>query len=267
MRKITKIVISLITILTVAMANIVPIYAVNWGAIDAAYKNTALQKVMTESAGWVPYGTGVLKISLPVLLNYYKGPAVFNPNSPSAYDEMKWVEGGGFDEARYAADYPDVVAVVGTSHNALWNHFKTQGVLEGRIAHYKCVFDGYTYLCEWQYSAVEAICLAQSCCNAAMSDYDKAVAVNNAMCGRFSYGYNGAENRNLAFTGAGICGDYARFYANAVSALGIPCAYVRVTNHAWNEVYIGGVWKIVDVTWNDTSGNQYLLIDSHPMAP
>ncbi|MBQ2184116.1 MAG: hypothetical protein II399_05715, partial [Lachnospiraceae bacterium] len=39
-----------------------------------------------------------------------------------------------FDPAFYAAVYPDVVAVFGTSENALYNHYKKYGKKEGRMA-------------------------------------------------------------------------------------------------------------------------------------
>ena len=49
-------------------------------------------------------------------------------------------EGVYFDEVQYAAAYPDVAASVGTSHNALWKHYKTKGIYEGRQAFVKDLY-------------------------------------------------------------------------------------------------------------------------------
>lgn len=42
-------------------------------------------------------------------------------------------DGGQFDAAYYAATYPDVAAALGTDANALYQHYKTFGVKEGRL--------------------------------------------------------------------------------------------------------------------------------------
>jgi transglutaminase/protease-like cytokinesis protein 3 len=59
-----------------------------------------------------------------------------------------------------------------------------------------------------------------------------------------------------------VCGGYAQaFYQLAVKS-GIPVK-LRISqshNHAWNEVKVGGKWRTVDVTWNDTTHtNRYLF--------
>lgn len=41
-----------------------------------------------------------------------------------------------FDSARYAADYPDLAAAFGNDKNALYNHYITNGIKEGRKAYY-----------------------------------------------------------------------------------------------------------------------------------
>ena len=259
MRKIAKIIVALATTAVLLLTNFTPAYGITNNTL---LYNNAVHKIANNMVGWAPYGSGVIKISIPVYLSYFKGPSSFAPNSPSLYDETKWVEGGGFDEARYAAENPDVAAMVGTSHAALWNHFKTQGVLEGRIAHYKAVFNGYTWLNPWQHQEVEAICLAQESCNAGMSDSEKAIAINNIMCAKYSYSPT-LENSRMTFTGTGICNDYADIYQSAMIALGIPCTKIIKNNHAWNEVYCDGACRVVDVTYNDQYGQKYLLSDYH----
>ena len=262
-RRAIKVMVAVMMVRSLALSSVTSVYAISQDMFSSASKTTAMSRISYNMQGYQPYGTGVLKISVPVLLDCYRGPVVFDSNDMRVYDEMKWVEGGGFDEIRYAADYPEVAAAFGTSHKALWDHFKTQGVYEGRIAHYKCVFDGNTYICGWKYKDVEAICLAQECCNGSMSDYEKVLAINNEMCARFSYDFD-LKHGKLPMTGTGICDDYARFCVESVLATGIPCAYITANNHAWNEVYVDGCWKVVDVTWDDLNNNKYFMIDSHP---
>lgn len=62
-----------------------------------------------------------------------------------------------------------------------------------------------------------------------------------------------------------VCAGYSNLFAAIVRAAGIKVAVVYgkakttdgMGDHAWNEVYIGNVWKIVDVTWDDLSVLRY----------
>lgn len=59
-----------------------------------------------------------------------------------------------------------------------------------------------------------------------------------------------------------VCGGYAQtFYQLAVkSGISVKLRISYKHNHAWNEVKVGGKWKTVDVTWNDTThSNRYLF--------
>lgn len=65
-----------------------------------------------------------------------------------------------------------------------------------------------------------------------------------------------------------VCAGYARAFKYIMDKLGIPCVYVggmikgTAIPHAWNEVYVDGEWKIVDVYTNDSVGrNKFLLTD------
>lgn len=49
--------------------------------------------------------------------------------------EQAPAEKGSFDAGYYAANNPDVVAVLGTDAEALWQHYVTAGWVEGRKAH------------------------------------------------------------------------------------------------------------------------------------
>jgi transglutaminase-like putative cysteine protease len=68
--------------------------------------------------------------------------------------------------------------------------------------------------------------------------------------------------------GSAVCAGYSFYYAALLRALDIPAMYVRgmaggstTINHAWNEVYWGGSWHIVDTTWDDP------LINGHSDYP
>lgn len=255
-RFITAVVTALVTVATVT-----PVYALSGNPNDALFRNIAIQNVSQNLSGYSPFGTGVIKMPYSQYIRLFRGPKVFDIDNQLCWDETKWVEGGGFDEVRYAAEYPDAAAAVGYDHSALWNHFKTVGIAEGRIAHYKPVEHEGLKICIRERVVLDAIAIVEQSCNAQMSDRDKAIAVNDAMCA--AYSYDTSEWGNKMLNNSGVCDDYANLYKEAMMALGIPCIRVVNNNHAWNEVYIDGAWYVVDVTWNDL-GENLLLVDSHP---
>lgn len=76
---------------------------------------------------------------------------------------------------------------------------------------------------------------------------------------------NEAQDARTVFRyGSGVCAGYANLTAALFRASGIQArimyGYTRGTtndawssgiNHAWNEVYYGGKWNILDTTWDD----------------
>lgn len=55
--------------------------------------------------------------------------------------------------------------------------------------------------------------------------------------------------------GESVCAGYARAFQYLLQQLGIPCYYCTGysgQNHAWNIVKLDGVYRNVDVTWDDT---------------
>lgn len=111
-----------------------------------------------------------------------------------------------------------------------------------------------------------------------MSDYDKAVAINNYICRVVEYDndfYNGVVRyrpasevgRNCLTSGRGMCGDYAEafdclctmagVYSNVVYGTGTNAAGTGA--HVWNYVLIGDTKYWVDPCWNDSSNNAYLM--------
>jgi len=60
------------------------------------------------------------------------------------------------------------------------------------------------------------------------------------------------------------CGSYARALKFLCGAADIPCFTVSSKTHTWNLVYVDGQWLHVDVSANDLSGrNRVLLVESY----
>ena len=64
----------------------------------------------------------------------------------------------------------------------------------------------------------------------------------------------------------GVCSGYANLYAALTRAVGIRTKVVQglgylndgqTGDHAWNEVFINGEWKSIDVTWDSTTGRMF----------
>lgn len=173
-----------------------------------------------------------------------------------------------FDSARYAADYPDVVAAVGNSHAALWNHYKNSGIYEGRIG-YVVNLNGETTNPANIYWDLAKVWTPQ------MTDREIVVWVNKWLCDHMTYGYTA----NPGGVHSGICGDYANTFRTIMCNLGIPVTSVatkglKPKEHGWNLVYIDNQWLVVDVTWNDSDQPEHiegpdntnkLLVPNHPL--
>ena len=125
----------------------------------------------------------------------------------------------------------------------------------------------------WELTEIELLNLALSeCVNQEMSDWDKAIAINNYLCNFVTYDYTYTYRSTvdtLAY-GTAVCQGYANAYKKMMEAVGIPTDYVsgyawngvEWGRHGWNRVLIGGQYYYVDVTWNDSTyaPNEYLLI-------
>ena len=80
-------------------------------------------------------------------------------------------------------------------------------------------------------------------------DYDYARLYNNQLPTE-SHSADGALNNRLA-----VCDGYANLFQLFCDLSGIDCYVVTGVasgeNHAWNQVYVGGYWYNIDVTWDD----------------
>lgn len=126
----------------------------------------------------------------------------------------------------------------------------------------------------WEYTEAELIQLAISeCITPDMSDWDKAVAVNNYLMNLMSYDYTYSHHSTfdaLAY-GQGVCQGYANAYKKIMNALGMTADYVsgwaNGGRHAWNRVLIGETYYYVDSCWNDClSTTKWLMISYEQMS-
>lgn len=178
-------------------------------------------------------------------------------------------EGCYFDSVRYAADYPDVVAAVGNTHAALWNHYKTSGIYEGRKGYVVNLY-GATTNSRNIYMDLVDVWTPQ------MTDSEIVMWVNKWLCDHMTYSHHSIPGREEA----GVCGNYTSAFQTIMINLGIPSVDVASdgpdadAGHAWNQVYVNGQWKVVDVTWNDgdqeggkegPDNTRLLLVDHHPL--
>ena len=192
-------------------------------------------------------------------------------------------EGCYFDSVRYAKDYPDVVAAVGNTHTALWNHYKTAGIYEGRKGYVTNLYGAITNSRNI-YMDLADVWTPQ------MTDVEIVTWVNKWLCNNMTYSFDNSADYGHVKPGqaealigkveANVCGGYASKFETIMINLGIPCVYVSDMGqehhdggHAWNQVYVNGQWKVVDVTWNDgdqeggkegPDNTRLLLVDHHP---
>ena len=107
-----------------------------------------------------------------------------------------------------------------------------------------------------------------------MSNYDKILAFHDYIVNNTSYDSSvsiesqlvSETNSNKAYgllaDGKAICSGYSDTMAIFLNRLGINNYKISSDLHIWNLVYIDGVWKHLDVTWDDpvTSNGQNVLL-------
>jgi hypothetical protein len=166
-----------------------------------------------------------------------------------------------FDAKRYADDNPDLKAVFGYDKAALWNHYKTRGIQEGRTAY------GTSYNVDAKLKVFDT---AASITNDSMSERDKIKAVHDWIINHTQYdkanydkGTIPDDSYSIAgvmLNGKAVCSGYATTFDYFMYVLGIEHEQVsgEATNskgitgdHSWNRVLLGNQWYYVDCTWDD----------------
>lgn len=95
------------------------------------------------------------------------------------------------------------------------------------------------------------------------NDIEKERYVHDALNELTEYDENSALNQSAysaLVNHSSVCAGYSRAFQYLMQQVGIPCYYcVGYANgeHAWNIVYIDGVYYNVDVSWDDGVANPY----------
>ena len=151
-----------------------------------------------------------------------------------------------FDAAAYAAMNPDLAAIYGTSKEALWNEYKTEGVYQGRPV------AGTTLNAN---AKIMVIQVASQITTPTMTVDQKIKAVHDWMVNYANYDENYMEVsqtvEGFMYNRTAVCAGYAKTFEYFMTVLGIPCETIESSDHAWNRVAVNGVWLYVDVTWDD----------------
>jgi len=116
---------------------------------------------------------------------------------------------------------------------------------------------------EWQ-NDQQAIIKAKSLTQGLNTDEQKVKAIYAYITKNFKYDYSKAKtvtsgyfpNVEKIYTSkTGICYDYSAVFAAMLRSVGVPTKLVKGYStptkgvyHAWNEVFIGDKWKVIDTT-------------------
>ncbi|MBR4778197.1 MAG: hypothetical protein IK007_11380 [Lachnospiraceae bacterium] len=133
--------------------------------------------------------------------------------------------------------------------------------LENRQIELKLTFEKEEYVCELRN-------IADNVKKSSKTDIGRLKYLNEYMINRFSYDYDcivrSSSVSDLLSENKGVCHQYSCMVNYICFMVGIPCIQLYGGNHEWNLVYVNDEWKMLDVTWNDTTGKseKYFLVDS-----
>ena len=168
-----------------------------------------------------------------------------------------------FDAARYAADNPDVAAILGNDPAVLYAHYVNYGCAEGRKAY------GTSNEINAKLLVFDVI---DEIITPGMTDRDKILAVHDYIVNNTYYdvvNYYAGTVPNVSYSIEGVmikhravCDGYSKTFDFFMDALGIESERITGTanggSHAWNRVKVDGIWYYIDVTWDDpTQGAAY----------
>jgi hypothetical protein len=90
-----------------------------------------------------------------------------------------------------------------------------------------------------------------------LSDREKVKRIAEYIADRIVYKDENVAGINDVFTADapvnGICGTYSNSFIYLCQRADIPCVSIRDATHAWNEIYIDGTWKTVDISYYDVA--------------
>ena len=102
------------------------------------------------------------------------------------------------------------------------------------------------------------------------TDYGRLEYINKYLIDNVRYSSSnpngdwGQSTYEALMLGTAVCGGYTAAVQDLCFLLDIPSVSLHGRNHIWNCVYIEGQWKMLDVTWNDSTGREkaYFLVSS-----
>ncbi len=210
--------------------------------------------------------TGVTKLTLP---NSLDGVSV------SAFSSMKVsyvynVDLTKLDQynANYDAHYEDVIHPFKylNTVNGINMFSTTNGVMKPNnkvIAATRVLDDNVRVN---KYITQEANKVVAEVTNDSMTDYQKAKALHDWVCGKVDYDYDEiyAEKNHvdssIFLNDTTVCDGFARGYNMLLQAAGIESYYVMKTSvHAWNIVKLGGHYFHIDTCHDNKTGNDFNL--------
>jgi len=93
------------------------------------------------------------------------------------------------------------------------------------------------------------------------ADWERLSRINDEIIDRVHYDYarsrspmqDGVQSPDVTLKrGLGVCMDYSALFEQMARQAGytVRSVHSESIDHAWNQVLLGGLWRIVDVTWN-----------------
>lgn len=100
-----------------------------------------------------------------------------------------------------------------------------------------------------------------------LSDREKVKKIAEYIADRIVYKDESVAGINDVFTADapvnGICGTYSNCFIYLCQRADILCVSIRDKTHAWNEVYVDGTWKTVDISYYDVARTEESLFPTN----
>lgn len=199
----------------------------------------------------VNYGTGDKKVKLVV----EKGQSKYTYN----------LKGNDQTES-FPLQLNDGSYKVSILENISGTSYKTVAVtnVDVKVEDKQKVFLNSIQLIEWN-DSMKAIEKAKELTKNLKTDEEKIAAIHKYIIESVKYDYDKISSLKFDYlpniestyaTNKGICYDYSSLFAGMLRSIGIPAKLIKGYTknaqgyHAWNEVYVGEKWMIVDTTYD-----------------